>query len=90
MKTNDDKCEPHEHAVGDEALETQDSLASRLRASEAARREAQMPLMQCLRLYPKAAAFSAIISVCIIMEGYDVNLLQGLFAFDPLKRRYGM
>ncbi|KAJ4208264.1 hypothetical protein NW759_013701 [Fusarium solani] len=71
------------------AMEDRDSLTNRLRASEAARREAQMPLLQCLKLYPKAVAFSVIISACIIMEGYDVNLLQGLFAFEPFQRRYG-
>ncbi|RSL95390.1 hypothetical protein CEP52_012085 [Fusarium oligoseptatum] len=71
------------------AMEGHDSLSNRLRASEAAQREAQMPLLQCLKLYPKAVAFSVIISACIIMEGYDVNLLQGLFAFEPFQRRYG-
>lgn len=71
------------------AMEDHDSLTNRLRASEAAQREAQMPLLQCLKLYPKAVAFSVIISACITMEGYDVNLLQGLFAFEPFQRRYG-
>ncbi|RSL43671.1 hypothetical protein CEP54_014990 [Fusarium duplospermum] len=70
-------------------MEDHNSLSNRLRASEAAQREAQMPLLQCLKLYHKAVAFSIIISACIIMEGYDVNLLQGLFAFEPFQRRYG-
>lgn len=48
-----------------------------------------MSLWQGLKLYPKAVAFSAIVSACIIMEGYDINLLQGLFAFGPFQRKYG-
>ncbi|KAI4600663.1 hypothetical protein KJ359_012824 [Pestalotiopsis sp. 9143b] len=65
------------------------NMKSRQQALEAAKKEADMTLWQGLRLYPKATAFSAIISACIIMEGYDVNLLQGLFAFAPFQKRYG-
>ncbi|KAK0624495.1 General alpha-glucoside permease [Lasiodiplodia hormozganensis] len=61
----------------------------RIKASEAAERETTMSLWMGLKLYPKAVAFSAAISACIIMEGYDVNLLQGLFAFAPFQRKYG-
>ena len=34
-----------------------------------------MTLMEGLRLYPKAIAFSVIISTCIVMEGYDISLV---------------
>ena len=64
-------------------------LQSRLKASQAAQRESKMPLAQCIRLYRKAIVFSMIISGCIIMEGYDVALLQAMFAFRPFQERYG-
>jgi hypothetical protein len=38
-------------------------------------KEQTMTLMQGLRLYPKAIAFSVIISTCIVMEGYDISLV---------------
>jgi SP family general alpha glucoside:H+ symporter-like MFS transporter len=40
-----------------------------------------MSLMQGLRLYPKAIAWSILISTCICMEGYDVCLLSNFCAF---------
>lgn len=36
-------------------------------------KEHKMTLMQGVRLYPKAIAWSILISSCIIMEGYDVS-----------------
>lgn len=41
----------------------------------AAGKEQNMTLMEGLRLYPKAIAFSVIISTCIVMEGYDISLV---------------
>jgi MFS transporter, SP family, general alpha glucoside:H+ symporter len=37
--------------------------------------EKKMSLLQGIRLYPKAIAFSILISTCIAMEGYDLCLL---------------
>lgn len=61
----------------------------RLMVAQATAGETQMSLLEGIKLYPKAIGFSAIVSACIIMEGYDKNLLQGLFAFAPFQRRYG-
>ncbi|OAA54712.1 Sugar/inositol transporter [Niveomyces insectorum RCEF 264] len=77
-----------EKALPDEAA-AETSLDSRIRASEAAAKEAKMSPWESIKLYPKAVAFSAIVSACIIMDGYDRNLLTGLFAFGPFQRRYG-
>lgn len=65
------------------------TLDDRLEASDAVHKETNMSAWECVKLYPKAVIFSIIVSSCIIMEGYDVNLLQGLFAFGPFQRRYG-
>lgn len=45
-------------------------------ARAAAEKERNMTLMQGLRLYPKAVAWSVLISTCIVMEGYDVCLIN--------------
>jgi hypothetical protein len=45
-------------------------------------KEQTMTLMQGLRLYPKAIAFSVIISTCIVMEGYDISLVTNFCKFS--------
>ena len=35
-----------------------------------------MTLWQGIKLYPKAIAWSMLISTCIVMEGYDVCLIN--------------
>ncbi len=42
-----------------------------------------MTVRECLRLYPKAIAFSLIFSTAIIMEGYDTALLGSFYGFKP-------
>ena len=69
-------------AASEEAMDT------RIRASEAAAKETNMSFLANIKLYSKAVAFSMILSTCIIMDGYDKNLLQRLFAFAPFQRRY--
>ncbi len=39
-------------------------------------KEHNMTLWQGIKLYPKAVAWSLLISTCICMEGYDVCLLS--------------
>ncbi len=47
-------------------------------AKTAAEKEHNMTLREGVRLYPKAIAWSMLISTCIIMEGYDVCLINNL------------
>ncbi|KAJ7495490.1 MFS transporter [Mycena latifolia] len=58
-------------------------------AKSATDREHEMSLLQGLRLYPKAVAWSLLISTCIAMEGYDVCLLSNFYAFPQFNRKYG-
>ncbi|KAL8282798.1 hypothetical protein RB597_010168 [Gaeumannomyces tritici] len=58
-------------------------------AKIATEKERSMTLMQGIRLYPKAIAWSMLISACIIMEGYDVCLINNFYAFPQFKRKYG-
>ena len=44
-------------------------------AKAAAEKESSMTLWEGVRLYPKAIAWSVLISTCIVMEGYDISLV---------------
>jgi len=52
-------------------------------------KEHRMTLWQGIKLYPKAIAWSILISTCIVMEGYDVCLLNNFFGFPQFQRKYG-
>lgn len=58
-------------------------------AKKASDSEHRMSLWQGIRLYPKAVAWSILISTCICMEGYDVCLLSNFYSFPPFNRKYG-
>lgn len=45
-------------------------------AKTATDKEQKMTLLQGIKLYPKAIAWSMLISTCIVMEGYDVCLIN--------------
>ncbi|XXH03286.1 hypothetical protein Hte_009684 [Hypoxylon texense] len=56
----------------------------------ATEKEHRMTLWQGLRLYPKAVAWSILISTCIVMEGYDVSLVNNFYAFPQFNEKYGV
>lgn len=58
-------------------------------ARQATEKEHNMTLWQGIKLYPKAIAWSMIISTCIVMEGYDVCLLNNFFGFPQFQKKYG-
>jgi SP family general alpha glucoside:H+ symporter-like MFS transporter len=58
-------------------------------AKTATDKEHRMTLLQGIRLYPKAVAWSVLISTCICMEGYDVCLLSNFYAFPQFNKKYG-
>lgn len=45
-------------------------------ARSAAAKEHSMTLLQGIKLYPKAIGWSLFISTCIVMEGYDISLVN--------------
>ncbi|KYK55885.1 maltose permease [Drechmeria coniospora] len=59
-------------------------------ARSAASKEQSMTLLQGLKLYPKAVAWSLLISTCIAMEGYDISLVNNFYAFPQFNRKYGV
>lgn len=52
-------------------------------AKTATEKEQNMTLLEGIRLYPKAIAWSALISTCIVMEGYDVCLINNFCGCLP-------
>lgn len=59
-------------------------------AAAATEKEQSMTLLEGLRLYPKAIAWSVLISSCCAMEGYDISLLGNFYAFAPFNRKFGV
>ncbi|KAJ6149303.1 Major facilitator superfamily domain general substrate transporter [Penicillium samsonianum] len=58
-------------------------------AKSAAEAEHKMTLLQGIRTYPKAIAWSVLISTCIAMEGYDISLVNNFYAFPQFTQKYG-
>jgi len=48
-----------------------------------------MTFLAGCRLYPKAIAWSILLSGTIVMEGYDTTLISSFFAFPVFRRSYG-
>lgn len=59
-------------------------------AAAATAAEHEMGLFKSLKLYRKACLWSIFLSTCIVMEGFDVVLLNNLFAFPPFQRKFGI
>lgn len=51
--------------------------------------EKNMTLLEGLKKFPKAAAWSIVLSSAIIMEGYDTTLIASFFGFPAFKEKYG-
>lgn len=73
--------------------EMQDYLAKFLDISSNAKendaKEKNMPLMEGIRTFPKAAMWSVILSLAIIMEGYDTNLINSFYSFPDFVQKFG-
>jgi SP family general alpha glucoside:H+ symporter-like MFS transporter len=58
-------------------------------ARNATEKEHNMSFMQAIKLYPKAVAWSILLSTAIVMEGYDVVLLSSFYALPQFNKKYG-
>ncbi|KAI1098765.1 sugar transporter [Jackrogersella minutella] len=91
---------PPEKKFDDDAVEAASAPAASLQerktmtdiirnAKLATEKEHKMTLLQGLKLYPKAIAWSVLISTCIAMEGYDISLVNNFYAFPQFNEKYG-
>lgn len=58
-------------------------------AARATKAEVSMGLIEGIKLYPKAIGWSILLSTCIIMEGFDIVLINSLQALPAFQMRFG-
>ena len=58
-------------------------------ARAATKAEHKMSFREGIKLYPKAIGWSLLLSLTIIMEGYDTALVTSFYAFPVFRRNYG-
>jgi SP family general alpha glucoside:H+ symporter-like MFS transporter len=63
--------------------------ASKEDARAANQREHDLTVRQALRQHWKAVAWSLIVSMSIIMEGYDTSLISNFFAYPAFQHQFG-
>ncbi|CAM1505990.1 Fc.00g116270.m01.CDS01 [Cosmosporella sp. VM-42] len=51
--------------------------------------EKSMGVWDAVKKYPKAVMFSMILSLCVIMEGYDTSLLGSFYGLPQFRKRFG-
>ncbi|PLB37729.1 putative MFS alpha-glucoside transporter [Aspergillus candidus] len=89
----DDVVQPAYDSPQPSAKDRRDSTSSVAKVIENAKaateKERSMTLLQGIKTYPKAVAWSVLISTCIVMEGYDISLVNNFYAFDQFNRKYG-
>lgn len=56
-------------------VKTYDDVELTNAAREGARRQEHLTIRECFKYYPKAIAWSLLVSTCVIMEGYDTILI---------------
>lgn len=83
-----------EHAPGSASPEDENNvenmmLNATLDAKEADESERTMPLLKALKTYPKAAAWSLLVSTTLIMEGYDTAILGSFYALPIFQKEFG-
>jgi SP family general alpha glucoside:H+ symporter-like MFS transporter len=59
-------------------------------AKAATEKEHNMTLLQGIKLYPKAIAWSMLISTLIVMEGFDIALINNLYGFQAFNQKFGV
>ncbi|KAK2764297.1 hypothetical protein FQN54_008989 [Arachnomyces sp. PD_36] len=58
-------------------------------ARSAAQQEHHLGIWEAIRRYPKAVMWSVLLSTSIIMEGYDIVLINSFFAQPAFREHYG-
>lgn len=71
------------------AIPVEDAAKDETAAKHAADQEHALGFVEAIRRYPQAAIWSVLVSASIIMEGYDIVLIQSFFAQESFRRKYG-
>ncbi len=75
----------HHHITGQKS----EFISLAQEAKEGAELEKQMSLRRALKLYPKAALWSVVLSTALVMEGYDTLLLANFYGLPTFSNKYG-
>lgn len=59
-------------------------------ANEATNLEHNLSVKEAFQMYPMAATWSVLFCLCIIMDGYDSDLITNLYGLPSFKRKYGV
>ena len=86
MSSLDDKAVGH---VAEKVDSTTMGHSAADGTNAAIRNEHKMSVRQSLRFWWKAIVFSFVISLAVVMEGYDTSLMNKFFAFEPFRNRFG-
>lgn len=87
---DESKVEPsHIEATRPHEDEHNDWIHLQDEAREATDEEHQMGFRTAMARYPKAVFWSVVVSLVVIMDGYDTALIGSLFGFPAFQRRFG-
>jgi MFS transporter, SP family, general alpha glucoside:H+ symporter len=81
----------HEDTVSRRAsLAVENFAGLSIEAKDATTKEHQMGFLQAIKLYPKAVGWSILLSTAIVMEGYDIVLLNTFYGLPRFNQKYGV
>jgi SP family general alpha glucoside:H+ symporter-like MFS transporter len=64
-------------------------LDTAAQAKQGAQAEHELTVREAIRKYPRALFWSLMVSMCVVMEGYDTNLLSNFYAYPAFAKQYG-
>lgn len=69
--------------------ENWDGRALSVAALDSANQEKEQTVMEAIKANKAAILWSLAISTCVIMEGFDTNLLGNFYAYPSFQRKFG-
>ncbi|KAI6779013.1 Maltose permease-like protein [Emericellopsis cladophorae] len=60
-----------------------------IEAAAAGEAERELGILASFKLYRKACMWSVFLSTAIVMEGFDMTLINNLYAYPPFQRKFG-
>lgn len=82
VRLNDDVLKKMADSMKDIGNVTQNALQS-------TELERNMTIGQAIRMYRKSVFFSFVLSLSLVMEGYDTSLLGGFFGYPAFQKKFG-
>lgn len=73
----------------DPELQHEEGVAMAIDATRAVNTETHMSLLKAIKVYPKAVGWSVLLSTAVVMEGFDLSLINSFFAYTSFRQQYG-